>query len=137
MHSKEDLMSEPRRDFIKGTVATAAVAALASTTPRVWAAGSDAPEKKEVKIGFIPLTDCASVVLAPLPSPRPPKKAARTVFDTGSVWRLEETHAGHLLTLRSPVYGHNPYLAVEFDRNYVLGHGETVDGGRGFSWQIL
>ena len=25
------------------------------------AAGSDAPEKKEVKIGFIPLTDCASV----------------------------------------------------------------------------
>src|SRR5258708_27462024 len=28
------------------------------------AAGSDAPEKKEVKIGFIPLTDCASVVIA-------------------------------------------------------------------------
>ena len=27
-------------------------------------AGSDAPEKKEVKIGFIPLTDCASVVIA-------------------------------------------------------------------------
>uniref|UniRef100_UPI002585D826 CmpA/NrtA family ABC transporter substrate-binding protein n=1 Tax=Achromobacter sp. TaxID=134375 RepID=UPI002585D826 len=29
-----------------------------------WAAGSDAPEKTEVKIGFIPLTDCASVVMA-------------------------------------------------------------------------
>lgn len=29
-----------------------------------WVAGSDAPEKKEVKIGFIPLTDCASVVMA-------------------------------------------------------------------------
>ena len=29
-----------------------------------WAQGSDAPEKKEVKIGFIPLTDCASVVMA-------------------------------------------------------------------------
>ena len=28
----------------------------------VYAQGSDAPEKKEVKIGFIPLTDCASVV---------------------------------------------------------------------------
>ncbi|MCP2775340.1 ABC transporter substrate-binding protein, partial [Salmonella enterica subsp. enterica serovar Typhimurium] len=27
-------------------------------------AGSDAPEKKEVRIGFIPLTDCASVVMA-------------------------------------------------------------------------
>ena len=30
----------------------------------VCAQGSDAPEKKEVKIGFIPLTDCASVVMA-------------------------------------------------------------------------
>ena len=29
-----------------------------------WAQGSDAPEKKEVKVGFIPLTDCASVVIA-------------------------------------------------------------------------
>jgi nitrate/nitrite transport system substrate-binding protein len=29
-----------------------------------WAAGSDAPEKTEVKIGFLPLTDCASVVMA-------------------------------------------------------------------------
>lgn len=29
-----------------------------------WAAGSDAPEKKELRIGFIPLTDCASVVMA-------------------------------------------------------------------------
>lgn len=36
--------------------------------PRVkagaWAAGSDAPEKAEVKIGFLPLTDCASIVVA-------------------------------------------------------------------------
>jgi nitrate/nitrite transport system substrate-binding protein len=30
----------------------------------VYAQGSDAPEKKEVKIGFIPLTDCASIVMA-------------------------------------------------------------------------
>jgi nitrate/nitrite transport system substrate-binding protein len=29
-----------------------------------WAAGSDKPEKEEVKVGFIPLTDCASVVMA-------------------------------------------------------------------------
>lgn len=29
-----------------------------------WVAGSDAPELKEVKVGFIPLTDCASVVIA-------------------------------------------------------------------------
>ncbi len=30
----------------------------------VHAQGSDAPEKKEVRIGFIPLTDCASIVMA-------------------------------------------------------------------------
>ncbi len=30
----------------------------------IYAQGSDAPEKKEVKIGFIPLTDCASIVMA-------------------------------------------------------------------------
>src|SRR5215208_1212461 len=64
MNRKEDLMSEPRRDFIKGTVATAAALAATAATPRVWAAGSDAPEKKEVRIGFIPLTDCASIVMA-------------------------------------------------------------------------
>ncbi len=29
-----------------------------------WAAGSDAPEKTQVKVGFIPLTDCASVIMA-------------------------------------------------------------------------
>ncbi|MDB5775789.1 MAG: nitrate transporter [Herbaspirillum sp.] len=29
-----------------------------------WAAGSDKPEKEEVRIGFIPLTDCASIVMA-------------------------------------------------------------------------
>ncbi|HYD93710.1 MAG TPA: ABC transporter substrate-binding protein, partial [Noviherbaspirillum sp.] len=33
-------------------------------TQGVWAAGSDKPEKEEVKVGFIPLTDCASVVMA-------------------------------------------------------------------------
>ncbi len=30
----------------------------------VRAAGSDAPEKKEIRVGFMPLTDCASVVMA-------------------------------------------------------------------------
>ncbi len=58
------LMSEPRRNFIKGSAALAAGVAAAATAPRAWAQGSDAPEKKEVRIGFIPLTDCASVVMA-------------------------------------------------------------------------
>ena len=30
----------------------------------VWAAGSDAPEKASLRVGFIPLTDCAPVVMA-------------------------------------------------------------------------
>jgi nitrate/nitrite transport system substrate-binding protein len=41
----------------------AAGAATALST-RAWAAGSDKPEKEEVKVGFVPLTDCASVVMA-------------------------------------------------------------------------
>jgi nitrate/nitrite transport system substrate-binding protein len=61
-------MSAERRHFIKsGSAAVAAGAAGAigiGQTPGAWAQGSDAPEKKEVRIGFIPLTDCASVVMA-------------------------------------------------------------------------
>jgi nitrate/nitrite transport system substrate-binding protein len=58
--NREGLMSEKRRQLIKGGTA----AAVAAAVPGAWAQGSDAPEKKEVKIGFIPLTDCASVVMA-------------------------------------------------------------------------
>ncbi|MEQ1814566.1 MAG: CmpA/NrtA family ABC transporter substrate-binding protein [Candidatus Nitrotoga sp.] len=58
-----------RRNFIKGSMAVLGGAALSGLMPTglrsmAWAAGSDTPEKKEVKIGFIPLTDCASVVVA-------------------------------------------------------------------------
>ena len=55
-----------RRQFLRTSAQVAAGTALYATLGHhgVWAAGSDAPEKKEVKIGFIPLTDCASVVMA-------------------------------------------------------------------------
>ena len=58
-----------RRDFIRASGAVLSGVALMSIVPpgvrsAAWAAGSDAPEKKEVKIGFIPLTDCASVIIA-------------------------------------------------------------------------
>ena len=58
-----------RLDFIKKSSAVFGAAALMGLVPpgvrqAAWAAGSDAPEKTEVKIGFIPLTDCASVVIA-------------------------------------------------------------------------
>jgi len=78
-HSKTDDLSSAqnvvtpvqpdRREFIKQSGVLLGGAALMSLVPAgvrsaAWAAGSDAPEKKEVKIGFIPLTDCASVVIA-------------------------------------------------------------------------
>ena len=59
-----------RRQFFKHTIAGAfgAAAALnimpAGLKNMVYAAGSDAPEITEVKIGFIPLTDCAPIVVA-------------------------------------------------------------------------
>lgn len=54
-----------RRAILKGAAAaTVGAGALGSLSTSVWAAGSDAPEKTEVKVGFIPLTDCASVVVA-------------------------------------------------------------------------
>ena len=61
----EGTSSFSRRDFVSAALG----ASLMSMVPPgvrsgAWAAGSDAPEKKEVRIGFIPLTDCASVVMA-------------------------------------------------------------------------
>ncbi len=58
-----------RRDFLKHSLAAMSGAALYAALPTgirtgAWAAGSDAPEKTELKVGFIPLTDCASVVMA-------------------------------------------------------------------------
>ena len=74
--------------------------------------------------------DCSSIVLAPAPAARVPRRPGKTVFDTGAVWRLEEIGGGHhLLTLRSPLYGRDPYLEVEFDAQYTRGQGETLDGG--------
>src|SRR5687768_16167313 len=58
-----------RRSFLRKAGTAAGYGALMAMVPpgvrqAAWAAGSDAPEKKEVKVGFIPLTDCASVVMA-------------------------------------------------------------------------
>ncbi len=57
-----------RRDFMRRTAVLGGAALITSTGVGIaggaWAAGSDAPEKKELKVGFIPLTDCASVVMA-------------------------------------------------------------------------
>ena len=52
------------RRAVLQTAAVGAVGINPALRAAVYAQGSDAPEKKEVKIGFIPLTDCASVVMA-------------------------------------------------------------------------
>jgi nitrate/nitrite transport system substrate-binding protein len=67
MSKSEGLMSRQRREFIKHTAAATTMAAIGpaqAVQAVAWSHGSDAPEKKEVRIGFIALTDCASVVMA-------------------------------------------------------------------------
>src|SRR5690606_3470318 len=66
---QRDVADVQRRQWLGNTAKAVAGAGLLSLVdPFVragaWAAGSDAPEKAEVRIGFIPLTDCASVVMA-------------------------------------------------------------------------
>ncbi|WP_061537578.1 CmpA/NrtA family ABC transporter substrate-binding protein [Collimonas arenae] len=55
-----------RRQLLQTATIAAGASMLGLTSAGAWAAGSDKPEKTEVKIGFIPLTDCASVVMASL-----------------------------------------------------------------------
>jgi nitrate/nitrite transport system substrate-binding protein len=52
------------RRTVLQSAAVGAIGITPALRAAVYAAGSDAPEKTEVKIGFIPLTDCASVVMA-------------------------------------------------------------------------
>ena len=59
-----------RRNFLlSGTAAAVGTAAALGmgtlgVSRSAWAAGSDKPELTEVKIGFIPLTDCAPIAVA-------------------------------------------------------------------------
>jgi nitrate/nitrite transport system substrate-binding protein len=56
-----------RRSLIRAAAAATGLAGaglIPGLQAAVYAAGSDKPEKEEVRIGFIPLTDCASVVMA-------------------------------------------------------------------------
>jgi nitrate/nitrite transport system substrate-binding protein len=58
-----DLM--PRRRFLSGIGAASIMGVIpAGVREAAWAQGSDRPEKTELKIGFIALTDCSSVVMA-------------------------------------------------------------------------
>jgi nitrate/nitrite transport system substrate-binding protein len=57
------------RTFMKNSAETMSGSVQMAMLPAgvrssAWSAGSDAPEKRNVRVGFIPLTDCASVVIA-------------------------------------------------------------------------
>ncbi|CAM8666246.1 TauA ABC-type nitrate/sulfonate/bicarbonate transport systems, periplasmic components [Comamonadaceae bacterium] len=58
------LKAKLSRRAVLQTAAVGAIGIDPALRAAVYAAGSDAPEKTEVKIGFIPLTDCASIVMA-------------------------------------------------------------------------
>jgi nitrate/nitrite transport system substrate-binding protein len=62
MDKKDDLLT--RRSFVKAAASASLLSMFPGLNASAWAQGSDAPEKPEVRIGFIPLTDCASVVMA-------------------------------------------------------------------------
>jgi len=65
-HTPNTLVDGKRRQLLQTATLAAGASMLGLSSTGVWAAGSDKPEKTEVKIGFIPLTDCASVVMASL-----------------------------------------------------------------------
>ncbi len=58
------LKTKLSRRAVLQAAAAGAVGISPALRSSVYAQGSDKPEKEEVKIGFIPLTDCASVVMA-------------------------------------------------------------------------
>jgi nitrate/nitrite transport system substrate-binding protein len=69
MHGDKDKGGLGRRNFIRRGVTALCASAMMGLLPEgtrssAWSAGKDGPEKTEVKIGFIPLTDCAPIVVA-------------------------------------------------------------------------
>lgn len=55
-----------RRRLLQASMLVSGAMLLPGVMQAAWAAGSDKPEQDTVRIGFIPLTDCAPVVIAAL-----------------------------------------------------------------------
>lgn len=55
-----------RRRFLQASMLASGAVLLPGVMQAAWAAGSDKPEQETVRVGFIPLTDCAPVVIAAL-----------------------------------------------------------------------
>jgi nitrate/nitrite transport system substrate-binding protein len=64
----QDPIDASKRKLVAAAAAAGSLGIMDLVAPGVrstaYAQGSDKPEKQEVRIGFIPLTDCASVVMA-------------------------------------------------------------------------
>lgn len=59
-------VSLTRRRFLQAGAALGSAMLMPGLMQAVWAAGSDKPEQTTVRVGFIPLTDCAPLVIAAL-----------------------------------------------------------------------
>ena len=55
-----------RRRFLQASALAGGAMLLPGVMQAAWAAGSDKPEQETVRIGFIPLTDCAPIAIAAL-----------------------------------------------------------------------
>ena len=59
-------VSLTRRRFLQAGAALGGAMLMPGLMQAAWAAGSDKPEQTTVRVGFIPLTDCAPLVIAAL-----------------------------------------------------------------------
>ena len=53
-----------RRRFLQASALAGGALMLPGVMQAAWAAGSDKPELDTVRVGFIPLTDCAPLAIA-------------------------------------------------------------------------
>ncbi|CAM7250322.1 CmpA/NrtA family ABC transporter substrate-binding protein [Citrobacter sedlakii] len=63
---ENNTVSLTRRRLLQASAVLGATCLLPGAMSAVWAAGSDKPEQATVRVGFIPLTDCAPVIIAAL-----------------------------------------------------------------------
>ena len=59
-------VSLTRRRLLQAGAAMGGALLVPGLMQSVWAAGSDKPELETVRVGFIPLTDCAPLIIAAL-----------------------------------------------------------------------
>ncbi|HAT7515167.1 TPA: ABC transporter substrate-binding protein [Kluyvera ascorbata] len=62
----DETVSLSRRRLLQAGAVLGGAMLLPGMSQAVWAAGSDKPELQTVKVGFIPLTDCAPLAIASL-----------------------------------------------------------------------